>query len=346
MMNNQSIDNETFAYASDIPIRFVEIVAKALLFIINKITFAAVDKKVTPLSISITLYIVVDLVVIVSTTIQGTFFEIASHNMVIALYVLSPIGVALAYRFYKRLLPVLDELIEAGTIHIQAENVNDFLNALYTRLNSRRWAIICFIVSIFIYLFWLYVLPLLGIEAGFTSGTFPIVLQIYVSFWGVFLYSALFLFTYKVITIWQLIHRLSVNSIEGSKEPYFNVDLGHKDRCAGFEILSRLWLNVNFVITLVGMALVAYASVHGLNAWLCFLLVIYLVFGMSLFFAPYLKLHSLMLVKKDTIYTKHKHYEDRKDIPEWPHNLKIKKSFWIIHLLPVYGVFIIELLKL
>jgi hypothetical protein len=345
MMSNQSFNNEAFAYSSDIPIRFIELVAKALFSIIGKITFKAVDKKITPLSIVITIYIVVDLVAIVSTTIQGTFFIYASNNMSVAIYVLSPIGVALVYRFYKRLLPVLDEIIKAGTIHVQEENVNDFLNALYNRLNSRLWAIICFILGLFIYLFWLYVLPLLQIESGFKTGGFPI-LKIYVSFWGILLYSVLFFFAYKVIVIWQLIYNLAVNSVEGSKEPHFQVDMGHEDGCAGFKMLSLLWLNVNLVVTIVGTGIIVYAFDHGLNTWFWLLLIIYIIVGISLFFAPYSKLHSLMLAKKDILYREHKHHQVRKNIPEWPFNLRIKKSFWIIHLLPVYGVLIIELLKL
>ncbi|MBN2462453.1 MAG: hypothetical protein JXB43_02500 [Dehalococcoidia bacterium] len=355
------------AYRVDLAFLLVVALTKGLGILIEKITRGALTRKPSPFTIWLTLFLSGDLVALITAALLGTLMTLLEDPVTLAIYILTPIGVAIAFRFYERLFPTFEALVRQGIISGGPKEVTRFINRVDQHLNSRLWAGICFGLGVALILCWLLGFTLIGMEGGFRgwSEDLPLALQVYLSFWGIMTWAALLFFAYKAAVVWWTIQTLPIANRENICEPRLNVDIHYPDRCAGYSRLSNLWLHVNYITVLIGMCLFAYAISNGWNFWSWILAITYLILAPPLFFAPFLRLHSLMLNSKEQELEEHliawkkakeagkdkeeidhwrRQYDEAQQLPTWPFNWKTNILFLGTYLFPPLVAVIIEVL--
>jgi len=366
LKDKTSKNTELYAYRSDWAIRIVKAIATTLGLIINKITLGAASRKPSPFLIWLTLFLVVDLVIIVTSVVQGTFFpqvdqkrQLLEDSMGVVLFTLSPLIVALIFRFYERLYPTFRMLGKRRVISGEPSQLEELITQIDKRCNSRLWAGICSGVGLLAFGTWLWLLPLMGIreDGAFQSWgrDLPLVIKIYVNLWALMAWFALLFFVYKAMVVLRAIQELSTNNKTATTGPRFSIDLHHPDGCAGLSTLSQLWFNVTYVVVMVGIGVSVYIVKWQMwqNPLVWFEMIGYAFLGSFLFFLPFLRLHSLMKNYKEEEFEKYfcewqrtketgsgaklqrwrKRYEEIKRLPTWPFNWGNSLRVWGIYLL-------------
>ncbi len=289
--------------------------------------------------------------------------QLLEDSFAIVLFTLSPLAVAIIFRFYERLYPTFKALQKQRVISGEPQQIKEFTAQIDRRCNSCLWARICLVVSLLGLGAWLLVPELMGVRGGESlipwgkdlplqswGQGLPIGIKVYESLLAFMAWFALSFFLYKAVVVSRAIQELTVEGETDTAGARFSIDLYHPDRCAGLIKLSQLWLNVNYVVVIVGIGILLWVlhwqSWQDPLTW--FYILGYIVLGPLLFFTPFLGLHSLMINAKEKELERclsewqkakeagkkaeldlwRKRYEEAKRLPSWPFNWEISRRFW------------------
>lgn len=347
--------NSLCAYRNDISTLFVYSITKILTIGIHIITLHTIDKKVTSFKFWLTLFLLMDLPLIITTIIQGTYLALFKEPLFVAIYLLAPIAFATIFRFYKTIFRTFYKLYIMKVFWGEPEKIADFMTQLNNRLNSHKVLAGYLVIGGALY----FVVSPLGLLLGIYSISdlygLPIPLAIYHLIWVLILWLASFSFIFKVIILWQTIRAIPIKMRGGTTEPYFIINLSHPDGGAGYKELSFLWLRVTITGMILGIGVILYATGNewDLISWI--LAIIYLALAPFLVSAPFVYLHSLMASFKEEEISEfykiwkppkqrskdpvrvdelQKRYNNLKKLPTWPFGLNIGKLYWGLSVFP------------
>ena len=361
-----SEDSRLCPYRTDWPWQIMVPAATVLGIILEKITLGVIKRGPSPLLIGLTIFLAFDLVLIVATAIQGTLLpqldkemQLIEDFMAPVIAILFPLAVAIAFRFCERLYSTFKDLGRQNVISGTPDKLDKFITGIDRKFNSFALNAICIGMSLVAFSVWVWGPELIGFEKGFGSdwvNKLPFGVKIYAGIWVILAWFLIVSLTLKAIILWNAIRDLSTERLLAAIGIRFSIDLHHPDGCGGFSRLSRLWLNVNYLVVITGIYI--FGVVAQWKPWkepLTWVGVIgYIFFGPLLFFGPFLHLHSLMVEAKEKeldkcilewervkaegteaeIERKRELYEKAKNLPTWPFNIEIRKQFWKTYLLP------------
>lgn len=361
------------AYKIDIPLRVAAGVATVLGPIVELITLGAVKRKPSPFTVWLALFLTVDVVAFAAAAAQGNLWPNADQQQQLledavglTLLLLSPVAVAIAFRFYEQVYPTFDHLRRYQVLSLESRQLDEVESRIDACCNSIRWAVACFGFAVLFYAGWLLLPPLTGVRGGasllysanYSWGlALPVGIKLYLGFWSLMGWFVLFSFVYKAVVISKAIQRLSLEEEVPATEARFSVNLDHPDGSAGFDGLARLWLNVNYIVVIVGVALFVWVARwqdwHDPLTWAE--ISAYALFAPLLFLGPFVRLHTAMQGKKRKELERcvvawqkakseckgaearlwRKRYNEARNLPTWPLSLATRLRFTGSYLLPL-----------
>ncbi len=340
--------NRLCTYRNDISTLFVYSITKLLTIGIHTITLHTIDNKETSFKFWLTLFLFMDLPIIITTIIQGTYLVWMKDTLAVAIYLLAPIAFATIFRFYKTIFRTFYKLYIKKVFWGEPENINDFMTQLNNRLTSRKASATYLVIGSAYYFTVNWLSILMGSDPGWHYGL-PITFAIYHKIWMLILTLASFSFVFKVIILWRTIRAIPIKMWEGTTEPHFIINLSHPDGAAGYNELSFLWLRVTMVGMIIGIGVILSATAFewDLRSWIA--AISYLLLAPFLVSAPFIYLHSLMASFKEAEIDEfyrilkppkqnskdpekedelRKRYNNLKKLPTWPFGWNIGKIYW------------------
>jgi len=266
-------------YRTDIPWRIVVPIATLL-----SIKLFKAKREATPLTVALVIFVLFDLPILA--------YILSLRDYMWLFYAVAlPLAAAIAFKFYTSVLTTLSNLKDEGIlIESRTGAFTKFKNSLSRHCNFWPLVFIFLGVSLF---------TAYGI-IGFTppvAGYFYIGMYYYLTVWSCMAWFSLLFFSWKAFIIWLGIKRIA----QGKAKLAFLVKEFHPDGRGGLRALAYLWLNVNYIVVIVGVYIFTYASASNnwTNPMVVFAVVAYVILAPLLFLSPFLFIHSLMVKHRD-----------------------------------------------
>lgn len=266
-------------YRTDIPWRIVVPIATLL-----SIALLKPKREASPFTVALVIIVLFDLPILA--------YVLSLRDYMWLFYVVAfPLAAAIAFRFYTQIFTILSNLKDEGIlIESRTGAFAKFKNSLSRRCNF--WPLVFIFLGVSLFTAYKIIEFTPPVAGYFYTG-----MHYYMTAWSCMAWFSLLFFSWKSFIMWLGIKRIA----QGEDKLMFQVKEFHPDGRGGLRALAHLWLNVNYIVVIVGVYIFTYASANSTwtNPMVVFAVVAYVILAPLLFLSPFLSIHSLMVKHRD-----------------------------------------------